>query len=611
MDLSTKIVLLAVLLCIGLGVAFWAFALLRRPPRESTGIRPFVLRRGAYTDFLNKRLAGDSGAWLNDVQLEMPAPALSGAGERRRANGRVSSSSGTAEMSQEIAAQTLIAGGIALESWQSVDPHVLAAFSQYTHEQINNVWDLAKVVDARDYDLSNADWVARFQGHVAEQQVAEHLQVAGHSVSFPTSPTQPGWDLHVDGAEHLNVKNYQDASHLSQHFVHYPDVPAVVPGDAANLPHDALNFNPGEHIDWSALPAHHGVIVDHALNQADAADSLHHAGGLVQAHGGNMPGIPDHAFPIATLLVSGYREGKLLLDGNTEAGRAAKNIALDVAGVAAGAKVGAVAGGIVGAHFAGVGALPGALIGGLIGSIGGKLGAGEVRKLPLRTAGGEYASASSEFSDKEDASARQHTTEWVATEHQVTNDLSSALEDIEANCVSYAGRVDAATEAALLVDHQKACATIEAAGALGFGYTERDQKGSLASFRVRAAEKRWASRASKLLQGWTKSAADTAILYDMVLCVPDTDHLMEARLEEVVTIRATAREKLLDVARETNTSVMTIRATATSVLQEEFQRLTKAHEKRMKAPYKKLQTAAEKLRDEMAKAGMDPPPLSA
>ena len=65
----------------------------------------------------------------------------------------------------------------------------------------------------------------RLKGYVAEQVVAAKLQAAGQVVSFPSSASEPGWDLLVDG-ERVQVKFHSDMDGIREHFEHY-DYPVI------------------------------------------------------------------------------------------------------------------------------------------------------------------------------------------------------------------------------------------------------------------------------------------------------------------------------------------------------------------------------------------------
>jgi hypothetical protein len=138
--------------------------------------------------------------------------------------------------------------------------------------------DLLRVVDAKEYAIESAGFTNNLLGHMGEWHVREHLTDAGVAVAMPAASNAPGLDLWADGHA-INVKTWENAaSAASSHFSRYPDIPIIVPGDAAHIPADALHFDPSSGLDAAALAgSDHLVIVDDALSRADPLDQTNHA----------------------------------------------------------------------------------------------------------------------------------------------------------------------------------------------------------------------------------------------------------------------------------------------------------------------------------------------
>jgi uncharacterized protein YcfJ len=282
-----------------------------------------------------------------------------------------------------------------LWTWHHVDEHLFPAIGQLTHEHIENMADLGKAIQHWD---SLSQWsgprealVWKVKGHLAEWVAADHLQQAGHTVDIPLSSTQPGWDLDVDQVQ-VNVKAVDDFSSLGQHFAEYPDIPVLVPYDTAGIPENAFHFDPSHPIDFAvAKEAGAHSFVDHALSNADLSDSTEAGLDVGSGH-------VNFHLPWITMGISAFREGKLLLDGSTEFGRAIKNVAVDTAAVGGGGAIGAKAGAAIGTVFApGIGTLIGAAIGGISGAIFGRKVANSVKRAPLEAAKFTYDRSVSDF----------------------------------------------------------------------------------------------------------------------------------------------------------------------------------------------------------------------
>jgi hypothetical protein len=69
-------------------------------------------------------------------------------------------------------------------------------------------------------------------GYTAEQVVLARLHAQGHQVELPPTPSNPGWDICVDGVN-FQVKCGLSADLIDKHFEKYPDIPVIANLDAA------------------------------------------------------------------------------------------------------------------------------------------------------------------------------------------------------------------------------------------------------------------------------------------------------------------------------------------------------------------------------------------
>ncbi len=276
-------------------------------------------------------------------------------------------------------------GATSLADWWHVDASVFQAVETLTHEHIGNAIDLWSTVHEHHYHLGEALFTS-LRGHVGEQMAAAHLAQAGLHVDWPGVSNQPGWDLGVD--QHvMNVKvTANAASTLSKHFAKYPHIPALINVEASHIPHSAVIFDPIHGLDPSTLVGDHLTLVDQALSLHDAASAVHDAFG-VDAH------IPVVGV-LVTVVRSGMREGKLVSSGDTDRGRALKNVAVDAATRGGGVMAGGAAGAAAGAHVdiltggltMGLGTVIGGIAGAMAGAMGGSAVGAHVRHQPLRDA---------------------------------------------------------------------------------------------------------------------------------------------------------------------------------------------------------------------------------
>ena len=285
-----------------------------------------------------------------------------------------------------------------LRSAAQLDSSLLDAMTQLSGEQIDGLADFRNFQAMDGYQLDSI----KLRGTVGEQESAEGFEGLGHDVSWPDGgltefgpSNNPGWDLSVDGQE-VNVKVAADASEAaSEHFAKYPDIPVVVNSDAANIPDDAVYVDADNALQPDDLIGDNIVVVQEALTLSGAEGIQ--AAGSDAADAIDLDAAADVVPGLGLLIAgvrSGVREGRLLANGKTEAGRAIKNIAVDTAGrggggltgLAAGAKTGAVIDAAMGGAGLGIPTAICSTGGTLLGAYAGGKGANAVKGRPLKDA---------------------------------------------------------------------------------------------------------------------------------------------------------------------------------------------------------------------------------
>jgi hypothetical protein len=253
--------------------------------------------------------------------------------------------------------------GSNLAAWHSVSENVMAAVAQMTHQDVNSFADLFAVVHQHGYKLASDGFFHSLRGHSGEFQVDHDFSAWQPSV--PIDSNNPGIDLIFGSHGAANVKIVSDAGPaLAEHFEKYPHVAAIINSDAANIPHDALYFNPAHGLDPSILDhANHLAIVDTTLTAAGLGEQTSHAIAVL-----HNP-IDTH-FPYIALAVVTGSQAALWAQGKKKGGHALEDTAAIGVGIIGGLKAGAAGGAAVGTFI-----LPGfgTLVGGLVCGVGGLL----------------------------------------------------------------------------------------------------------------------------------------------------------------------------------------------------------------------------------------------
>lgn len=282
-----------------------------------------------------------------------------------------------------------------VQGFAAVDDQVLHAASDLFNQRIESIGDLAHRLDGATLGVR---LTSALKGRMAEHVLVDHLRSLGADVALAASPNQMGWDLTIDGVA-VNPKLYAEAAQTAQHFARFSNVPVVLPADSLHIPADALHFNSltGSGLETLhetlAQGSDHLTLVDDALSHADLG---HQASDALLASG--YPATLVHAhLPWAALVLSGWREARLLSAGHTGLTSSIKNVSLDAAGTGIGGFAGAKGGALIGSLFGPVGTGIGAVLGGIGGAIFGRKVTGRIKETPLRDAQANYAAAYAAF----------------------------------------------------------------------------------------------------------------------------------------------------------------------------------------------------------------------
>jgi hypothetical protein len=129
----------------------------------------------------------------------------------------------------ETKAYCALTFGDLLYDWVRIEPHVLEAVDFVRVADLADIFAFARCADSLQTlsDAARLGNVTQLQGYVAERVAAGMLRAQGAEVEIPASPSQPGYDLIVNG-QHCQIKCLDDRSGVDAHLGRYPDVPALV-----------------------------------------------------------------------------------------------------------------------------------------------------------------------------------------------------------------------------------------------------------------------------------------------------------------------------------------------------------------------------------------------
>jgi hypothetical protein len=368
----------------------------------------------------------------------------------------------------------------------------------------------------------------------------------------------------------------------------------------ALMPPETLTFDPADGMN-AALVAPPAGSVDAALGSVD------YATGVVLD---DPSAAVDLAFPIGGLLVSGFREGKLLLQNDTDVMRAAKNVSIDVAGVGLGAQGGALAGTAIAGPL-------GTIVGGIIGGVGGKLLASHAKSRPLARAKEALLTARATY-DREEAQARQDLERaWKDDEAVISRAYGGRLADIRGQVASLCGAVDGdLRSAAALSPDDVAHLLREGERQIDALLTasERELKATflaplthprayLALRRLRSDVRAWRKQARRLSASPDASLEVTAAAFDLVLALPDGGDVAVGHVKRLAMAKQAACGSLADAVARLTAAFARERAAAVKKLRTRWDALRREVSERLQAHYALVETAAGAFEVELRKAG--------
>lgn len=141
----------------------------------------------------------------------------------------------------DVSATATLTFGDLLYDAAAVDQRVIEATDFASKDSIEDVFSFAfksdEILDATAQTVEGR--IIRLRGYVGEQYAAQCLRHGGKEVCFPDGPTQPSYDLFVDG-QPFQVKCAESLDTIREHFDKYPDIPVIANVELAeqveNLP---------------------------------------------------------------------------------------------------------------------------------------------------------------------------------------------------------------------------------------------------------------------------------------------------------------------------------------------------------------------------------------
>lgn len=471
--------------------------------------------------------------------------------------------------------------GDMIQRWLSADSHVFQGVSHLTYQQIDTFADLRHGVQDRGYDLASEGFVQSLKGHVG------------------------GW----------HVRDAGDAAY--EHLLKYPDIPVIVPHDAAHIPSDALHFDPAQGLNLEAVHAAHGVVVDDALSHADLVADTHHAADVLLDPG------PHLHFPWITMAVSAVREGRLLSAGHTDSKRAAKNVAVDAGVVGGAGAIGVKAGAAFGAFLGPPGMVLGSLVGGIGGALLGRLAANKIKHAPLERAKAEYVEAvkSYEATDREvivhvdrawaqERAMAQAEMDRVATEARegLAQRIRALQEAVRQGVSISREQAEAFAEVALealLARRARARQALESRlGVMVHALPELAPREYVAWAALARATRNWQTRMSRLLAGWLGTPEQIEAFFDLMLAAPGGQILARRYVGRTIEARKQVFAVLAEEPDRIRAGLAPVRKALVDQLRERWEGLQGEARTMLEPAIARMQTAVEHLKSEMRKAGI-------
>ena len=220
----------------------------------------------------------------------------------------------------ETKAYCALTFGDLVYDWVRIEPHVLEAVDFVRVADLADIFAFARYADSLQAfsDAARLGNVTQLQGYVAERVVAGMLRAQGAEVEIPASPSQPGYDLIVNG-QHCQIKCLDDPSGVYAHLGRYPDVPVLVNEELAE------HFAEDDRV--IALPG-----LNHDQVRETTESSLEAGADLL-----------DLEIPLISTTLLAARNASALVKKHTDWRSAAENLGIDLGARVAGGKAGAMA----------------------------------------------------------------------------------------------------------------------------------------------------------------------------------------------------------------------------------------------------------------------------
>ncbi|NGP53574.1 hypothetical protein [Thioalkalivibrio sp. XN8] len=262
--------------------------------------------------------------------------------------------------SSDFTFTTLTVGDLIYDAAR-IDPMVLEAIDFARAQDLSGVFSFAAFADAQ-AELSGEAFqgsLSQMHGYVAERIAAQHLMDAGHDVTFPTSPSQQGWDLLVDGSP-FQVKCVSSPQAIHEHLSINPHIPTIVNSERA-----------------ADVEGMEGVYVDPLL-------SLEEVRGLTESTLQQGVEVGDFELPWIALVAASAAELRRFADGSGNLEQLITNISGDVSGRIAGGATGQWTGALLGSYLFGP---AGVIVIGALGVVAGGIGGSRISRGALRAIG--------------------------------------------------------------------------------------------------------------------------------------------------------------------------------------------------------------------------------
>jgi hypothetical protein len=349
-------------------------------------------------------------------------------------------------------------------------------------------------------------------------------------------------------------------------------------------------------LSWTGSHSKQDLLPDQVIPEVD----LSGVSAGIDLDGSDALGIHDgwaallHAVPVGTAMTTGFREGTLLRRGDTEAGRAAMNVGVDVASVATLAKIGAALGLLAGP--------PGVVAGGVAGALLGKLTGARIKSRHLRKALKAHDAALKDHEAETHRVQAELATEWDAVVSDATARYRGELEAAKARQVQVAEGLE------LDLRRHASLSAAEAVRQLDAGAKRVDQLLRTAPSRrartlLKSDARAWRAEARRLRKGWQADVQHTEALFDLLLALPGEAPGVHAHADQARSRRDAALSTLADAVRGLTDEFARLWKAAVDALDARLEALRGRMEKRLRDSADAVLATLAAVRVEARRAG--------